>query len=84
MVDRRSVLIIAIVSSPEGNGEPTLTAFELLDSSSPVVSPFDLSECRILHVEFGTADPERPSFCEAETCTKDESDRSTDINVSIA
>lgn len=39
MIDRRSVLIIAIVSSPEGNGEPTLTAFELLDSSSPVVYP---------------------------------------------
>ena len=39
MIDRRYVLNIAIVSSPEGNGEPTLTAFELLDSSSPVVYP---------------------------------------------
>jgi len=48
---------IGIVSSPEGNSEPTLLVFKLPDSSSPVVSLFDLSECRVLHVEFGIDDP---------------------------
>jgi len=75
---------IRIISSPKGNSDPNLLVFKPPDSSSPVVSLFDLSECRILHVEFGTDDLERQSFYEAKTYTEDELDRSIDMNVFIA